>query len=157
MLRMSKLTDYGTIVLAHLAGASEGLHTAQDVAKRTSLAVPTVRKLLKSLVRAGLVRSERGASGGYALARPAEAITAAQVLDALEGPVAITECSSAGSRCGIEHTCALGGQWQRINLAIRRALEDISLAELAGPGPLTPPRMRLAGIPIQIVEDQDER
>jgi Rrf2 family protein len=95
--------------------------------------VPTVSKLLKTLQRAGLVSSTRGSHGGYQLTRPAAAISAAAILDALEGgPVAITECSGKDSHCGIEHVCRVGRAWQRVNFAIRRTLSDITLAQLAG-------------------------
>jgi FeS assembly SUF system regulator len=130
MLRMSKLTDYGTMVLAQLAASGQGLTTAQAVAAATHLAQPTVSKLLKSFVRAGLVTSMRGAQGGYALARPARAISAAEILDALEGPVAITECSASHGCCDLESFCRVGSAWQRINSSIRRALEDVTLADL---------------------------
>lgn len=130
MLRMSKLTDYGTMVLAQLAASDPGWTTTHEVAAATHLAQPTVSKLLKSLVRAGLVTSTRGAQGGYALARPARAISAAEILDALEGPVAITECSSSRGCCDLESFCRVGSAWQRINSSIRRALEDVTLADL---------------------------
>jgi FeS assembly SUF system regulator len=130
MLRMSKLTDYGTMVLAQLAANAQGLSTAGQVADATHLGQPTVSKLLKSLVHAGLVVSTRGVQGGYALARPAAAISAAEILDALEGPFAITECSSVGGTCDLESYCRVGGAWQRINQSIRRALENVSLADL---------------------------
>lgn len=130
MLRMSKLTDYGTMVLAQLAARPQGLSTAGEVASATRLGRATVSKLLKSLVHAGLVISERGVHGGYALARPAERISAAEILDALEGPVAITECSSAHGECDLESFCRVGAAWRRINRSIREALDDISLADL---------------------------
>lgn len=132
MLRISKLTDYGTIILACLAGQPERLWTAAEVADRTRIGLPTVSKLLKKLQRSGLVTSTRGSHGGYQLARPAAGITAAQILDALEGPFAITECSGEHSTCGFESSCRVGHAWQRVNAAIRRALTDISLAELSG-------------------------
>jgi FeS assembly SUF system regulator len=133
MLRISKLTDYGTVILATLAGlAPQARLTATDVAAKTHLGLPTVSKLLKSLQRGGLVASARGSSGGYQLARPAQQITAADILDTLEGKFALTECSSSHSHCGIESTCRVGQAWQKVNLAIRRSLEDISLAQLAG-------------------------
>ena len=139
MLRMSKLTDYGTMVLAQLAAKSGGLSTAGQVADATHLGPPTVSKLLKSLVRAGLVVSTRGVQGGYALARPATAISAAEIIDALEGPVAITECSSGGG-CNLESFCRVGAAWQRINLSIRKALEGVTLADLQQlREPLPPP------------------
>ena len=130
MLRMSKLTDYGTMVLAQLAASDPGWTTAGQVADATHLGQPTVSKLLKALVHAGLVVSSRGVQGGYALARPAAAISAAEILDALEGPVAITECSSSHGLCDLESYCRVGTAWQRINLSIRKALDGISLADL---------------------------
>lgn len=147
MLRMSKLTDYGTLVLAQLASGERGLKSAGQVAAATRIAQPTVRKLLKSLTRAGLVVSERGAQGGYALARAPEQISAAQIIDALEGPVAITECSSAGGHCDLEAHCRVGRAWQRINESIRIALGDVSLADLqVRTGPLPPPDLK-RGLP----------
>jgi FeS assembly SUF system regulator len=130
MLRMSKLTDYGTMVLAQLAASQAGWTTAGQVADATHLGPPTVSKLLKCLVHAGLVVSSRGVQGGYALARPAAAITAAEILDALEGPVAITDCSSSSGGCDLESYCRVGTAWQRINHSIRKALEGVSLADL---------------------------
>ncbi|HWK49018.1 MAG TPA: SUF system Fe-S cluster assembly regulator [Steroidobacter sp.] len=132
MLRISKLTDYGTVILAQLAGQPERLWTATEVAEATHIGLPTVSKLLKKLQRSGLVTSARGSHGGYQLAQPPGEITAARILDALEGPFAITECSSSHSNCGLESKCAVGHTWQKVNAAIRRALTDVSLAELAG-------------------------
>jgi FeS assembly SUF system regulator len=130
MLRMSKLTDYGTMVLAELATNGHGLSTASQVADATHLTLTTVSKLLKSLVHAGLVVSARGVQGGYALARPAATISAAEILDALEGPVALTDCSSSNGGCELESFCRVGTAWQRINHSIRRALEGVTLADL---------------------------
>jgi FeS assembly SUF system regulator len=132
VLRISKLTDYGTMVLACLAARPERRLTAAAVAERTRLALPTVSKLLKSLHRAGIVSSTRGAQGGYQLARPAARVSAAAIIDAIEGPVAITECSGHHSACDLEASCSTGGAWQRVNAAIRRSLEEISLAQLSG-------------------------
>jgi FeS assembly SUF system regulator len=132
MLRMGKLTDYATVVLASLAQQPDTHRAAAELAERTRLAKPTVSKVLKGLQRAGMVISSRGAQGGYRLARRPEEITAAQILDVFEGPIAITECSGASSQCGIERLCRVGSAWQRVNAAIRRALEDVTLRELAG-------------------------
>jgi len=138
MLRMGKLTDYATVVLASLAQEPARHRAAAELAERTRLTRPTVSKVLKGLQRAGLVVSSRGAQGGYRLARAPEAITAAQILDVFEGPIALTECSGAASHCGIERLCRVGGAWQRVNAAIRRALEDVTLRELAGLDALPP-------------------
>ena len=140
MLRMSKLTDYGTLVLAQLAASEGRLASAHQVSVDTRLSLPTVSKLLKSLVHAGLAVSKRGARGGYALSRPAEDISAAEILDALEGPLAITECSSAPGLCDLESSCRVGRAWQKINVSIREALGEVSLADLQQPtGPDMPP------------------
>lgn len=149
MLRISKLTDYGTVVLAHLAEHQDGVCSATDVAGATGIALPTVSKLLKSLARADLVLSTRGANGGYRLAREAGAISAANIIDALEGPVSITECSSSDSQCEHEGVCSVGGAWQRVNLAIRRALDDVTLSELLqARSPV--PTFRFSGLPIEV-------
>src|SRR6187455_704505 len=132
MLRIGKLTDYATVILAMLAADRSRVLTAGVLSERTHIASPTVAKLLKQLHRAGLVNSTRGTHGGYQLARDPEHISAAAILDALEGPIALTECSAGSGNCGIEHTCSVGRTWQRLNLAIRRSLNEISLAQLAG-------------------------
>lgn len=134
MLRISKLTDYATVILGSLAAAPQAQRTAADLAAATHVAAPTVSKLLKQLHRAHLVTSVRGLKGGYRLARPAEAITAAQILDALEGPLALTTCASKDHQCDLETTCRVGSAWQRVSLAIRGSLEEITLADLAGLG-----------------------
>jgi FeS assembly SUF system regulator len=132
MLRISRLTDYATVLLAALATEPDRVQTAASLAAQTHVAPPTVSKLLKQLQRAGLVTSTRGLHGGYQLARPAVQISAAAILDALEGPVALTDCAAGHGVCDIEGTCRVGRSWQRLNLAIRRALYDVSLAQLAG-------------------------
>jgi FeS assembly SUF system regulator len=145
MLRISKLTDYGTVVLACLAATPEQRLTATEVADRTRLGLPTVGKLLKSFHRAGLLTSTRGMRGGYQLARPATRISAAAIIDAIEGPVAITECSGDHSACDFETSCRTGGAWQRINGAIRRSLDEITLAQLSGQEAVAVWRPELAG------------
>lgn len=149
MLRISRLTDYGTLVLAHLSGNGEKLTSAADVASAVGIAQPTVRKLLKSLAKSGLVISTRGAQGGYRLSRDAADISAADIIDALEGPVHITECSADDSHCDLESVCNVGGAWQRINIAIRRALGDINLHDLQrSKAPV--PNFEFAGLPISV-------
>jgi FeS assembly SUF system regulator len=133
MLRISRLTDYATVILATLAQEPERLQTSAALAEQTRLSLPTVSKLLKQLQRQGLVASTRGLRGGYQLARPATQISAVDILDALEGgPVALTDCASGHGQCGIERTCKVSHAWQRLNLTIRRSLHDVNLAQLAG-------------------------
>ena len=132
MLRISQMTDYATVLLARLAGAPDRQFTAAQLAVQTRLASPTVSKVLKQLHRCQLVSSTRGLHGGYRLARPAAQITAAQILDALEGPMALIECAQRPHQCTIESTCGVGRAWLRVNLAIHRSLQEITLVELAG-------------------------
>ena len=149
MLRISKLTDYGTVLLAHLAAGRDAVVSAADVAAATGIAPPTVSKLLKLLAKSGLVVSTRGANGGYRLARNASRISAAEIIDALEGPVSITECSASDGLCEHEDVCSVGSAWQRINVAIRRALDDVSLDDLIRNNHPVP-RFRFAGLPINV-------
>ena len=149
MLRISKLTDYGTVVLAHLASAEAAVCSAADVAEATGIAPPTVRKLLKSMAKADLVTSTRGASGGYRLARDPREISAASVIDALEGPVSITECSASNSLCNYEHVCTVGSSWRRINIAIRQALDEVSLLDLLRANRPVP-SFQFGGMPITV-------
>ncbi len=139
MVRISRLTDYATVLLAVLAIQPERVQTAAALAEKTHIAAPTVSKLLKQLQRSGLVVSTRGLHGGYQLSRPAAKISAAAILDALEGPVALTDCSVAQGQCDIEASCHVGHVWQRLNLAIRRSLFDVNLAQLAGIDPIAVP------------------
>lgn len=138
MLRIGKLTDYATVILATLAGECGRMQTATALAERTHIAAPTVSKLLKQLQRAGLVTSTRGTHGGYQLARAPESISAAAILDALEGPIALTDCSAGAGHCCLEHSCQTGKTWQRLSAAIRKSLSEISLAQLAGLDARTP-------------------
>lgn len=141
MLRISKLTDYATVILASLMTGA--LTSAAELAERTHIGLPTVSKLLKELQHAGLVDSVRGARGGYRLARAPALISAADIIDAVEGPVALTECAGDHSRCDIESTCQVGRSWQRISLSIRQALADLSLSDLlAREGAFQPPELR---------------
>ncbi|KAA3630200.1 MAG: SUF system Fe-S cluster assembly regulator [Proteobacteria bacterium] len=140
MLRMSKLTDYGIVVMSHLATESGRPHTAAELALETQVNQPTVSKILKLLTREGLLDSYRGAKGGYRLARGADAISMAEIIDALEGPIAITECSSEQGACDQEPHCSVSSHWQWINRTIHKALDDVSLAEMTQ---ATQPRMSI--------------
>lgn len=133
MLRLSKMTDYGTVVMTTLARHPERLRNAADLATETHIAGPTVSKVLKSLAHSGLVDSVRGAHGGYRLARPAREIPMAEIISTLEGPIAMTECAVHDGKCGIESDCDVRGNWQLINQAILGALENVTLADMVRP------------------------
>ena len=135
MLRVSKLTDYATVVMTCLVGTGDGVQSAQVLAERARLEVPTVSKLLKQLAQAGLVVSTRGINGGYRLARAPERITVADIVTAMEGPIGMTECSAHVGLCDHESHCGVRVNWQRINQAIAGALEDVTLADMVRPPP----------------------
>lgn len=134
MIKLSKLTDYAIVVMSEMARQKGTVHTVSHLAERTGVPAPTVAKLMKSLTPAGLMTSHRGASGGYALSRPAEAITIADIVVALDGPIALTACvEGAGEECGVESLCPMRGGWEKINRAIRSALEQVTLADMMAP------------------------
>jgi FeS assembly SUF system regulator len=133
VLKLSKLTDYGTVVMTVLARDPERLRNAADLAAEAHVAAPTVSKILKRLARAGLVASIRGAHGGYRLARTPDRITMANIISAIDGPVGLTDCAMHNGRCGIESRCHVRGNWLRINQAVTRALQGVTLAEMIEP------------------------
>lgn len=146
MLRVSKLTDYATEVMAALAAAPARVHSAQELAERVRLEGPTVSKLLKQLASAGLIESFRGVNGGYRLAREPAMISIADIVIAMEGPIGMTQCSAQAGACDHEPHCGVRVNWQRINDAIACALAGVSLADMLGPAS----RRRLAPIPLRV-------
>jgi FeS assembly SUF system regulator len=147
MLRITKMTDYAVLVLSDLAGPRAGAAwAAPDLAARTRIPQPTVSKVLKLLARGGLVVSERGKNGGYRLARSAESISVADIVDTVEGPIAVTECSTVQRGCcDLEGHCPTETNWIRINDAIRQTLRGITLADMVQPNlPILIPLRRLS-------------
>jgi FeS assembly SUF system regulator len=144
MIRMARLTDYGIVLMRYVAAHPERSHNAAEIATGAHLPVPTVSKLLRVLAREGLLVSHRGAKGGYELAQPPVEISLWKIIAALEGPVSMTVCTSDSPEiCEHESLCPVQGHWQKINRAIRQALDGISLAEMASP--LTPQFMTPEG------------
>lgn len=133
MLRLSKLTDYGTGIMTYMARQQERVFAAPELAAGIGVGTPTASKILKLLARGGLLRSVRGAKGGYVLSRPAGEITIAQVIDAMEGPIAVTECSLIAGTCAQEPVCSVRDNWQRINVIIRQALDEVTLVDMVRP------------------------
>lgn len=138
MLRISKLADYGTVVMVYLARHEQVLCNARDIALHTHLTVPTVSKILKRLTSAGLLTSVRGVTGGYRLRRLATEISVSQIIFALEEHRGFTECSMHPNDCSLQGVCTIQGNWQLISHAIETALDSVSLATLAKP--TLPPR-----------------
>lgn len=130
MLRVTRLTDYATVVLTAMAEHRDRVHSASDLADRARLELPTVSKVLKPLAHAGLVESFRGSNGGYRLAREPEQISLYEVVEAIEGPLGMTECSGEHSQCEYEAHCGVQTQWRYINDVISDTLRGMSLAQM---------------------------
>ncbi len=154
MIRITKLTDYGITVLSTLAAQPEGEpRSTREIAAATHLPAPTVSKILGVLTRAHLLTSHRGANGGYSLTRAPESISVADIIVAFEGPLALTEClSHEAPDCDVESVCPTRSNWHRINIAIRKALEEIPLSEMAVPQRGWSARMGAALVPLKGLE-----
>lgn len=125
------------VILGEMARTEQTLQTASSLSARTGLPEPTVAKVLKLLARGGLIASTRGVNGGYSLARPPEEISMAGVITALEGPVQLTSCVDGSADCCTHAVnCSLKGKWDPVNTAMRKALEEVSLAEMIRSAPV---------------------
>jgi FeS assembly SUF system regulator len=139
MIRLSKLTDYGILLMTQIARHPErALHTARDLSAETQLPLPTVSKLLKSLAGGGLLISHRGMRGGYSLTRVPQEISVGQIIAVMEGPIGVTECGGAPGICDIEPHCPVSANWRIISGELRQALENLTLPSLINPIPLAP-------------------
>lgn len=134
MIRLTNLADYAVVVMTAAARVPEARLSAAKIAEVTAIPMPTVAKLMGTLARAGLLTASRGVSGGFSLARAAETISIAAVVEAVDGPIALTNCLSVDAHdCAIEGHCAVRGHWGPINRAVRAALEAVTLADLLLP------------------------
>jgi FeS assembly SUF system regulator len=139
LLRLSRITDYGIVLLAQLAqqtrtaGDFAAPRTARDLAAEVALPVPMVSKILKILARANILGSQRGAKGGYTLTRRPEDLSVAELITALDGPVALTQCAISPGLCDHEQSCAVSNPWQVINQVVEYALSEVTLADLINP------------------------
>jgi FeS assembly SUF system regulator len=136
MLRITRLSDYAVAILGQLAHSESAVNTAKELAARTGLPQPAVSKILKNLARSKLVASHRGVQGGYRLAREPSLVSVADVIEAVEGPVALTECGdSTDASCEFVGHCSVQANWIRINQVVRRALSNVSVEDM-----ILPPR-----------------
>ncbi len=149
MLKISRLTDYAVVMLGYMAKHPEHTFAAGEIADATGVAVPTVSKILKALAKARILKSTRGAKGGYTLAHTPEGTSVAAVIYALEGPIALTECEGERGGCEQSSSCDARGSWEVINRAVRAALESVSLADMARPGAKLPEEFRIPVASIQ--------
>jgi FeS assembly SUF system regulator len=138
MLKLSKLTDYAVVLLSQMAKTDSTIFTTPRLCEETGLPHPTVSKILKTLTRGGLLKAQRGAQGGYALAKDPHDISLADIVKAMDGPIHLTECAEDTSHsCQMSNSCALHGRWNKVNQVIRNALENVSLHDMALPPPPT--------------------
>lgn len=150
MLRITKEADYGVMLLAAMASRRGGeVHSAKEASAWTGLPLPMVSKILRTLAREGLVTSHRGASGGYSLDQRAEAITVADVIRALEGPIALVQCGTEPGVCEQESVCPTRVNWNRISKVVEGALEEVTVADMLPPreGPLLEVELSTHGEP----------
>ena len=135
-MRLSNMADYAVVTMSAAARHCGGSRvSAAQLAEETGLPAPTVQKLVSRLTAAGLLRSSRGAGGGLKLARPAAAITLADIIEAVEGPIALTACAPDGRHdCGLEGSCSVRPHWGIVNTALRGALAEVPLTRLAEAG-----------------------
>jgi FeS assembly SUF system regulator len=144
MIRLSRLADYGVVLTSFLARNPSGWLTAGELANGTALPAPTVSKVLKLLAQEGILESHRGTKGGYALSRPARDISVADIVKAVDGPIALTECMGApAGGCEIETLCPTRVNWRTINDAITVALQSVTIADMASPTFPTLPNARV--------------
>ena len=152
MIRMTRLTDYGIVLLTLFArDPKRPMRSARDLATEAHLPQPTVSKLLKVLARHGLLEAHRGVKGGFNLSRPSSEISVADIVIALEGPIGVTECSAHSGGCVIERFCIVRSNWRKINEVVHDALRGITLAEMARPISLIPASGDRKGISIRSV------
>ncbi len=136
-----------------MARRPEKLVTAPQLAQDTAVPLPTVAKVLKELAHGGVLVSQRGAAGGYTLARPPEGISVLEIIRALEGPVSLTACvEGSESNCDVEQLCPMRGNWDRVNTAIRSALASLTLKDMAMPSPRFD--LSRAAVPSRALEGQ---
>ncbi len=156
MLRVSKLSDYSMVLLSYLAKGESGESlTAREIANGAILPFPTVSKILKTLTRAGILQSQRGTKGGYALTRSPEDIAIVEIIGAMEGPIAMTECiENATGECDQVLRCPVQANWQVINQAVANALSDITLADMIRPVSAT--ETERCGPEVQLVSIEGE-
>jgi FeS assembly SUF system regulator len=149
-MRLSSLADYAVVTMSAAARHCGGGRTsAAELAEETGLPAPTVQKIVSKLTGAGLLRSTRGARGGLQLARPAAAITLADIVEAVEGPIALTLCSEGRGDCAVEADCAVRPHWPLVNQTLRAALAAVPLTRLAGDRPApNASHTRAAGVPV---------
>lgn len=133
MIKMSKLADYAFVLLTRMASREEASWSASDLSEKTSVPGPTVAKIMKILAKSQIVTAQRGALGGYRLTQPANQTTVAAIIQAVDGPIALTQCvDDSEPDCAVQNFCPLHGGWDLVNRAVVQALQGVTLADMAG-------------------------
>ncbi|WP_417320858.1 SUF system Fe-S cluster assembly regulator [Emcibacter sp.] len=136
MIKLSNLADYAVVLMSHIALRAEHIHPATEIAGETGIPAPTVSKILGMLVRADLLASHRGLNGGFSLRGDADDITIADIIEAVDGPVQLTNCLDVDDVCcDYQASCGTRGQWHKINQAVKGALNSVRLSEMLGAVP----------------------
>lgn len=131
MIKLSKMTDYGVVIMSVMARVPERIMTAPDASLYTGLPVPTAAKILRRLAKSPFLQSQRGAHGGYRLTLTPKEISIADIIRALEGPVAVASCVDKElPDCTVENQCPMRGGWEKVNRALNAALEEVTLADM---------------------------
>jgi FeS assembly SUF system regulator len=132
-MRLSNLTDYAIVMLSAAARAGGQSLSAAMLAEETGVPLPTAQKLMGRLAATGLLTSARGIGGGFRLARDPAQISLTDIIEAVEGPIAMTACVEEGRHdCGLETACKVRPHWGAVNTAVKGALGGVSLASLSG-------------------------
>ena len=143
MLRLNRMTDYAILILAALSARHDNVVSGAVLANDTQLNQPTIAKIAKALVKSGIITAERGVNGGYRLARSANDVNAADIIEAIEGPIALTACvEGADAPCETRHGCFMSGHWDEVNNSIRHALQEVTLDKLFNPETMFPPLVK---------------
>ncbi|MGB7932174.1 MAG: SUF system Fe-S cluster assembly regulator [Gammaproteobacteria bacterium] len=132
MVRLSRLSDYAIVLMSRIAGGKGEVVTARGLSAETDIPWPTVVKLLKMLTAGGVLRSIQGRNGGYVLSRSPSTVSLIDIIEMIEGPVALTECNRETGNCAIQKSCQVHGHWRVINNAVRQNLAAITLADMSG-------------------------
>lgn len=144
------MTDYAIVILGHMAQDVGRVRTSAALSEATSVPLPSVSKVLKIMAHASLVTAHRGAKGGYSLDRAASNVTMTEIIQALEGPIALTACvDGAEDSCEVENSCFMRGNWNRVNAAIHAALDAVTLADMMDPEEMFPDRSAAGKTPAQ--------
>ena len=134
MIKVSRMADYAVLLVCKMAREKDVIHSAHELSINTSLSITTISKILTKLTKAEITKSVRGVSGGYKLLKDAKEISVGNIIDIIDGKVALTVCIEENNNdCGLASMCSSYSNWQIINNAVTDALNAVSIKEMAFP------------------------